>query len=95
MTATQAVLELEAGIGGSIPTLEGEWTDWWANGSASGPREIAASRLAKRNLAAALSPAWGPMPAGASQAAAQVLRDLCLFDEHTWAPRQASARRRA
>ncbi len=84
MTATQAVLELEAGIGGSIPTLEGEWTDWWVNGSASGPREIAASRLAKRNLAAALSPAWGPMPAGASQAAAQVLRDLCLFDEHTW-----------
>lgn len=84
MTATQAVQEMEAEVGGSIQTLEGEWTDWWANGSASGPREVAASRAAKRDLAAALSPAWGPMTAGAEKTVERSLRDLCLFDEHTW-----------
>ncbi|MCR4415982.1 MAG: hypothetical protein NUV77_26500, partial [Thermoguttaceae bacterium] len=63
---------------------EGEWTDWWANGTASAPREVAASRLAKRLLAAAESPAWGPMDARARQAVDSMRKDLCLFDEHTW-----------
>ena len=31
-----------------MPEYAGEWTDWWANGTASAPREVAASRLAKR-----------------------------------------------
>ena len=84
VTASQALLEMEKKIGGSIPTLEGEWTDWWANGDASGPREVAASRFAKRYLAAAMSPAWGPMPAEAAPSVESILKDLCLFDEHTW-----------
>lgn len=83
-TATDAVLRMERAAGGSIPALEGEWTDWWANGDASGPREVAASRVAKRALAAALSPVFGPMPAAAQPTVTRVLRDLCLFDEHTW-----------
>lgn len=83
-TATRAALEMEKIVGASIPTLEGEWTDWWANGSASGPRELAASREAKRTLAAALSPVWGPMPESAQPVVRTVLKDLCLFDEHTW-----------
>ena len=82
--ATQAVLEMEKRIGSSAPVLDGEWTDWWANGSASGPRELAASRCAKRYVSAALSPAWGPMPAGAAPSLEAILKDLCLFDEHTW-----------
>jgi hypothetical protein len=69
--------------GGSIPTLEGEWTDWWANGDASGPREVAASRIAKRNIAAALAPVWGA-PSAVKQKTGEMLKDLCLFDEHTW-----------
>lgn len=83
-TATQAVLEMEARIGKDIPTREGEWTDWWANGSASGPREVAASRAAKRAVAASLSPVWGPPPPSSQAVANAALKDLCLFDEHTW-----------
>ncbi len=33
---------------------------------------------------AALSPVWGPLDEQAQQAAQAILRDLCLFDEHTW-----------
>jgi hypothetical protein len=84
VTATQAVLEMEKAVGDKIPVLEGEWTDWWANGDASGPREVAASRFAKRYLAAALSPVWGPMPPQAAPEVETILKDLCLFDEHTW-----------
>lgn len=83
-TATDAVQSFERDYGAGIPEREGEWTDWWANGDASGPRELAASRIAKRKLAAAMSPAWGPMPASAQPAIEQILKDLCLFDEHTW-----------
>ena len=83
-TATQAVLDMERAVSGSIPTLEGEWTDWWANGDASGPREVAASRFAKRNIAAALAPVWGEPTAAVKQKTGDMLKDLCLFDEHTW-----------
>jgi hypothetical protein len=83
-TATDSVMRMEREIGGAIATLEGEWTDWWANGTASGPREVAASRVAKRALAAAVSPAFGPMPPKAATTMTAIVRDLCLFDEHTW-----------
>jgi hypothetical protein len=83
-TATEAVRDMERATGARIRTLEGEWTDWWANGDASGPREVAASRFAKRSLAAALSPVWGPLQPTARPRVERILRDLCLFDEHTW-----------
>lgn len=83
-TATDAVRIIEQEAGAKIPVREGEWTDWWANGDASGPRELAASRIAKRKLAAAMSPVWGPMPASAKPDIERILKDLCLFDEHTW-----------
>ena len=72
-------------IGDQIPELTGEWTDWWANGVASGPREVAASRRAKRLTVAAMSPVWGPLedPAG-SAAAGDPAATCVLFDEHTW-----------
>jgi hypothetical protein len=83
-TATRAVEEMEALVGKSIPTYEGEWTDWWANGDVSAPREVAASRAAKRFLEACFSPVW-QAPAGLVERRAEnLLRDLCLFDEHTW-----------
>ena len=84
VTATQALFDMEKAIGSKLPTFEGEWTDWWANGDASGPREVAASRQAKRHLTAAHSPVFGPMPAEAQPVVEEILRDLCLFDEHTW-----------
>jgi hypothetical protein len=83
-TATQAVLDMEKAIGTAIPTREGEWTDWWANGDASAPREVAASRQAKRFVSAAMSPVFGAMPQRAQPDITRILKDLCLFDEHTW-----------
>ena len=83
-TVGDAMERLEAALGPAAPEYAGEWTDWWANGTASVPREVAASRAAKRALAAAASPLWGPMTPAARKTADELYRDLCLFDEHTW-----------
>jgi alpha-mannosidase len=83
-TATQAVFDMEKATSEHIPEMQGEWTDWWANGDASAPREVAASRLAKRQLAAAEAQVFGAMPPQAQPAVTGILKDLCLFDEHTW-----------
>jgi hypothetical protein len=83
-TASAAMQRLEDTLGPSAPEYAGEWTDWWANGTASAPREVAASRFAKRTLAAALSPLWGNPTPGTLATANDLYRDLALFDEHTW-----------
>jgi hypothetical protein len=83
-TAADAMQRMEKVMGDSVPEHAGEWTDWWANGTGSAPREVAASRVAKRYLAAAQSPVWGPLSSAASQTMDELYRDLCLFDEHTW-----------
>jgi len=83
-TASDAMRRMEKEMGASVPEHTGEWTDWWANGTASAPREVAASRAAKRFLAAAASPVWGPMSLQARKTTDDLYRDLCLFDEHTW-----------
>lgn len=82
--ATEAMQDMEKVAGPTAPEYEGEWTDWWANGAASSPRELAASRFAKRFLAAAQSPLWGPMPPHGQRTVDELTKDLCLFDEHTW-----------
>jgi len=84
VTASVALEALEKEAGARMPEHAGEWTDWWANGTASGPQEVAGSRLAKRLLEAALSPVWGPLTPSAEQRVEAMLKDLCLFDEHTW-----------
>ena len=83
-TATAALESLRSSVGDSLPEYEGEFTDWWANGSASGPREVASSREAKRLLAATASPLFGPMTETAKENEKRILRELCFFDEHTW-----------
>jgi len=83
-TATEAMRNLERVAGPHAPEYEGEWTDWWANGTACAPREVAASRLAKRNLIAAESPLWGPLDAATRRRIKELWQDICLFDEHTW-----------
>ncbi len=82
-TPSEAMARLEREAGAQLPEHSGEWTDWWANGMASNPRELAASRRAKRFLDAAMSPVWGEPDAGARARADSILKDLCLFDEHT------------
>lgn len=84
MTTSDALEQMEREVGASLAEYTGEWTDWWANGTASGPREVAASRLAKRRLRAAASSVFGPAPSSARAAAARMWKDLALFDEHTW-----------
>ena len=66
-TVADAMQRMEKVMGPTAPEYAGEWTDWWANGTASAPREVAASRAAKRFLAAAASPLWGPADARARQ----------------------------
>ena len=83
-TATEAMQHLEQAAGDKAPEYEGEWTDWWANGTACAPREVAASRFAKRYITAIQSPVWGPLDAASGQRVKELLKDLCLFDEHTW-----------
>ena len=83
-TPSVALKRQEEEIGREIPQYEGEWTDWWANGVASGPREVAASRFAKRMLAAAESPLWGELDDNALNTLDEIYKELCLFDEHTW-----------
>ena len=83
-TVSQSLERLEREIGPAIPEFEGEWTDWWANGVASGPREVAASRLAKRVVAAAESDVWGPLDPNTQEAVREIYEQLCFFDEHTW-----------
>lgn len=78
-TVTQAMKDLEAAAGGSAPEYSGEWTDWWANGTACAPREVAASRVAKRHLAAVESSVFGPVDAVVRERMAGLVQDLCLL----------------
>ena len=90
-TASAGMKRLEETIGDKIPEYQGEWTDWWANGTASAPREVAASRMAKRQIEAAQSAVWGEMNANGRRTVEALLRDLCLFDEHTWGSSNSAA----
>ncbi len=82
-TPTAALQALRAGAGTRLPILRGEWTSWWANGVASTPRELAASRQAKRLIDALHSPLYPPAlrPAHTVDCC---IRELAFFDEHTW-----------
>ena len=83
VTASQAMATLEKEIGDRIPEYEGVWPDWWSNGVPAAPRELAASRFAKRFLLAAASPVFGPMDANAKVTSDDILADLARFEEHT------------
>lgn len=83
-TVSEAMKHLEKEAGPTAPEFQGEWTDWWANGTMCAPREVAASRFAKRYLAAAQSPVWGALDEPARAHIEELTRELCLFDEHTW-----------
>jgi len=84
VTAPEAMETLEKEIGDRIPEYQGVWPDWWSNGVPSAPRELAASRFAKRYLHAAASPVFGPMDENAKATTNDILGDLALFEEHTF-----------
>ncbi len=72
-----------------IPVYSGEWTDWWARGSASMPREMAASRKAKRILSLFRSGDCGALPEDLRR---RSLESLCFFNEHSWDSWDSAAR---
>jgi hypothetical protein len=84
VTVSEAMGTMEKEIGDRVPEYEGVWPDWWTNGAPSTPRELAATRFAKRYLHAANSPLFGPMDAAATATENDILADLALSEEHTW-----------
>lgn len=82
-TVSQSMKKMEARVGEKADTYEGEWPDWWSFGLAAEPRALSASRQADMFLKAAQSPAWGPLPRAMERHVDSVLRDICLFYEHT------------
>jgi hypothetical protein len=61
-----------------LPVWKGDWTDWWASGAGSTPRETAALMEAQRRIGVAEQRG---LPAGQSEA---VRRKIFLAAEHTW-----------
>ena len=83
-TATQAIEAVRAELGEKIPVYRGEWVDWWANGNASSPVEMAYCRDARRTLRAAKSPLFGPMKPEEVRTSREILENLCLYNEHSF-----------
>lgn len=69
-----------------LPVLRGDWSDWWADGVASTPVELALNRKAKRILADAPRAArlLRSRRAGVAADADQAWQRAAMFDEHTW-----------
>ncbi len=83
-TVSQAMDMVKDELGDKIPVYRGEWADWWANGSASSPVELAYKREALRTLRAARSPLFGPEDGETGREAREILENLCLYDEHSF-----------
>lgn len=66
-------------LAGEFPSYRGEWSDWWASGVASTPRETAALREAQRRVGVVEN------TLGDSSPTAQTAREkIFLAAEHTW-----------
>ena len=88
-TATKAMEMMKEEFGDSIPTYSGEWIDWWANGNASSPNEMAYNREAKRTLKIAKSELFGPMSNEDLKTAREITENICLYDEHCFSSWQS------
>ena len=88
-TATQAMDMVKAELKDDIPTYQGQWIDWWANGNASAPMEMSYNREAKRTWKVAQSPLFGPMDAAQKETARQIMENICLYDEHCFSSWQS------
>ena len=83
-TATQAMQQLELEAGDNADVVEGEWPDWWANGTMSIPREVSYARKALRRHQTAVSDLFGPMSDWDTARSEDVLKQMCIFNEHTY-----------
>lgn len=68
-------------------TLKGEWCDWWADGIAASPFELALLQGAKRrnrDIGSSLA-YWGGSNAAIEKKIDELSHDLVFAAEHTWA----------
>lgn len=72
------------------PVLRGDWTDWWADGNGTAPREVAMNRASQQALRAA-GTVWALRGlagddcwADKAQELDACLREAATFDEHTF-----------
>jgi hypothetical protein len=71
----------------TLPTLRGDWTDWWNFGAGSTAHETAQMLAGQRDLDAAVNlGAWHPgaTPPRRAMLEAQARDNLALYAEHTW-----------
>ncbi len=71
---------------GGIPTLRGEWSDWWADGIAASPTEVALLQAAKRRNKdiGAAQKYFEPYDLSVTRLMAELSQDLTFASEHTW-----------
>lgn len=74
--------------GDSLPTLRGDWLDWWSDGVASSACETGLNRSTHELLRVAETlGAWEHADAGGAWDARRlsaIFEDATLYDEHTW-----------
>ncbi len=86
-TITEFFDRVRAQPADTLPTLRGDWTDWWNFGAGSTAHETAQAMRGQRDLDAALAAeAWHP---GEEPRRRAMLHDvarngLALYAEHTW-----------
>ena len=78
---SEAIARVERSCGFEIPVYSGQWPDWWVRGSASLPREMAASRRAKRTLSLFREGGVGELP---EEVRRRALESLSFFNEHSF-----------
>ena len=83
-TATEAIQDIEREAGDNVETVEGEWPDWWANGTMSVPKELSYYREASRTHRKACSPLFGEMTESDQSCSEKILKNMCIFNEHTY-----------
>jgi len=89
-TVSRALDELEQSAEGMIPTFEGVWSDYWANGQATAPQEVAAAREARRILNSAEAIPGG-FASGQKKQREEILYNLMRTGEHTYAAWDSAA----
>ena len=89
LTVPSVAMERAERACAEIPVYSGEWTDWWARGSVSMPREMAASRRAKRILSLFQEGGLGPL---SDDLRRRSYESLCFFNEHSWDSWDSAAR---
>jgi Glycosyl hydrolases family 38 N-terminal domain len=82
----------EERLGESLPSWQGDWADWWADGLGSAARMVSWARQAQANARVgttlhALADVLGGSPPAPIGPRSDLYQDAGLFDEHTWGAR--------